>query len=222
MALPGALRRRLEKILRRAVPLVEGPIRDRVRASDRDLELSFSHGHQVRKLGIVEWRAERDRGDDGRLAVVLIVEGADAAAPFEAVRVADRPVVHLRALLLAVVDDVEAGALLQADRVEAGPTLELGLLFLAERRVTQEVQQALILRNLEPLAPATGFFEVLVVQWLAGIGLDPPAWLVQRSHLVGQQRPVIQQFTHTETSSFAVRAASPRRCTFCSATTVGR
>ena len=64
--------------------------------------------------------------------------------------------------------------------------------------------------------------EVFVVQRLAGVGLHAPAGLVQRSHFVGQQWLVIDRLAHTDTSSFTVRAASPRRCTFCSATTVGR
>ena len=81
--------------------------------------------------------AQRDRSDHRRLAVVLVVEGAHAAAPLEAIRVADGPVVHLGALLLAVVDDVKAGAFLEAQRVEAGPALDLGFLLFAEGGVTQ-------------------------------------------------------------------------------------
>src|SRR6266487_4123126 len=72
------------------------------------------------------------------------------------------------------------------------------------------------------LAPGPRFLEVLVVQRLAGVGLDAPAGLVERADLVGQQGLVLDDLVHTDTSSFTLRAASPRRCTFCSATTVGR
>jgi hypothetical protein len=149
-------------------------------------------------------------------------EGADAAAALESVGVADGPVVHLGALLLAVVDDVEARALLQPYGIEAGPALQLGLLLLAEGRVLQQIDQPLVLWNLEPLAPAAGFLDVFIVQRLAGVGLHPPAGLVEGSDLVGQQWLVLDHLVHTDTSSFTLRAASPRRCTFCSATPVGR
>src|SRR6202030_3763549 len=171
---------------------------------------------------IVERLAQRNRSDHGGLAVVLVVEGAYAAAAFEAVGVVDGPVVHLRPLLLSVVDDIEAGALLEAERVEAGPALDLGLLLFAEGRVTQQVEELLVVRNRQPLAPGAGFLEFLVVERLAGIGFDAPAGLVERSDLVGQQRLVIQLRRHTDASSLAWRAASPSRRTFSSATTVGR
>jgi hypothetical protein len=138
--LRATFRRRLKQVLRRPVPLVEGPVRDGVGAGHRNLELGLCHRRQVRELGVVEGRAQGDRADDRLFAVVLVVEGAHAAAAFEAVGVADRPVVHLGALLLAVVDDVEAGALLEADGVEAGPALQLGLLLFAEGRVAQQVE----------------------------------------------------------------------------------
>ena len=64
---------------------------------------------------------ERDGAGRGRLRVVLVVERAHRAARLEAVRVGDRPRVHLAALLLAVPDDVDAGRLLEAHAV-AGST----------------------------------------------------------------------------------------------------
>src|SRR6202022_1517666 len=121
VALTRAVRSRLKQVFGGAVSLVERPVRDPVGAGDRNLELGPRPRHQGGELGIVERRAEGDRADDRLLGVVLVVEGADAAAALEAVRVADGPVVHLGALLLPVVDDVESGALLQADGVEAGP-----------------------------------------------------------------------------------------------------
>src|SRR2546429_287341 len=78
------------------------------------------------------------------------------------------------------------------------------------------------LRPLEARAQGARFLEIFVVQRLAGIGLDAPAGLVERPDLVSQQRLVVDDLVHTDTSSFTLRAASPRRCTFCSATTVGR
>ena len=88
--------------------------------------------------------------------------------------------------------------------------------------MAQQIEQSLVLRNLEALAPGARFLEVFLVQRLAGVGLDAPAGLVERPHLVSQQWLVIDDIVHTDTSSFTLRAASPRRCTFCSATTVGR
>src|SRR5438094_6460986 len=101
----------------------------------------------------MEWGPQRDRSNHRRLAVVLVVEGADAAAAIETVRVGNRPVVHLGALLLAVVDDVETGALLEPQRVEAGPALDLRLLLFAERRVVQQVKKFLVFGNRQSLAP---------------------------------------------------------------------
>ena len=170
----------------------------------------------------MERGAQRNRANHGRLAVILVVEGADAAPSLEAVRVADGPVVHLGALLLTVVDDVETRTLLESQGVQAGPPLDLGFLLFIERCVVQEVDQPLILRNLKPLAPGTGLLELAITEWLAGVGLDPPRRLVERADLVGQQWLVIEDRAHTDTSSFALRATSPSRRTFCSATPVGR
>ena len=126
---------------------------------------------------------------------------------------ADGPVVHLGALLLAVVHHVQAGALLELERVEAGPALEIGLLLLAEGGVTQQLDQSLVVRNLEPFAPGASFLEVAVVERLARIGLHPPAGLVQGADLVRQQGLVVDFDAHTDTSCFTARAASPSRCT---------
>src|SRR5205823_3072216 len=84
----------------------------------------------------------------------------------------------------------------------------------------REIEQTLVPGNLEPLAPGARFLQVLVVQRLASVSLHAPAGLVERADLVGQQRLVLDDIVHTDTSSFTLRAASPRRCTFCSATTV--
>src|SRR5207245_7175994 len=101
----------------------------------------------------MEWSPQRDRSDHRRLAVVLVIEGSDAAAAFETVRVGNRPVVHLGALLLAVVNHVEAGALLEPQRVQAGPALDLRLLLFAERGMVQQVKKFLVFRNRQSLAP---------------------------------------------------------------------
>jgi len=112
LALAPSIRGRLEQVLVGVVVLVEGPVADGVGAGYRNLEHGLGKAGRVGELGVVEGGAQRDRPDDGRLAVVLVVEGADAAAALEAVRVTHSPVVHLGALLLAVIDDVQAGALL--------------------------------------------------------------------------------------------------------------
>src|SRR5438094_1198690 len=222
LALAASIRGGLSQVGVDVVATVERPVGYGVGAGHRDLQLGVGHRDQIGELGVVERRLERDRRHDGRLAVVLVVERPDAATALEAVAVADGPVVHLGALLLAVVDDVEAGALLELQRVEAGPALEIGFLFFAEGRVTQQVDQLSVVRDLEPLAPAAGFLEIAIAQRLAGVGLHPPGRLVQGSDLVRQQGPVVECAAHTDTSCFTLRAASPSRCTFRSATTVGR
>ena len=168
------------------VAFVERPVSDGVGAGHWDLQLRVGHRDEVGELSIVERRPQRDWPGHGGLGVVLVVERPDAAPPLEAVAVADGPVVHLGALLLAVVHDVEAGALLELEGVEAGPALEIGFLFFAKGRVPQQVDQALVVRNLKPLAPGAGFLEIAIVERLAGVGLDSPAGLVQRADLVRQ------------------------------------
>ena len=59
---------------------------------------------EERELVVVVRLAERDRARGRGLRVVLVVERAHRAARLEAVRVGDRPRVHLAALLLAVPD----------------------------------------------------------------------------------------------------------------------
>src|SRR5260370_5990314 len=86
----------------------------------------------------------------------------------------------------------------------------------------QQADELIVLRHLEPFAPDARFLEVGLAEGLAGVRLDAPARVVERAHLVGQQWFVIGRIVHTDTNSLALRAASPWRCTFRSATTVGR
>ena len=98
-------------------------------------------------------RGERNRTDHRRLAVVLVVKRPDAAATLEAIRMGDRPVVHLGALLLAVVHDVESGGFLEAQGVETGPPLDLGFLLFREAACAELLEQPRVIRYLQPLAP---------------------------------------------------------------------
>src|SRR3984893_5649680 len=119
------------------------------------------------------------------------------------------PGVNLGTLLLTFVDNLQAGALLEAQRVEARPALNLRLLLFAEGRVTQQFEELAVLRNRQPLPPAAGLFEGFVVEWLARIRFHAPAWLVERADLVGQQRLVIKLRGHIENRSFSFCAAPP-------------
>ena len=65
----------------------------------------------------------------------------------------DRPVVHLGALLLAVVDDIEPRAFLETKRVEAGPALNLRFLLFGEASAAEQLEESRVIGYLELLAP---------------------------------------------------------------------
>jgi hypothetical protein len=103
--------------------LVVGPVLDRVCAGQRHLDDPVCVRTYELELLHVLWARHRGRLDDGRLRVILVVEGADDPARLEAAGERRHVVVHLGALLLAVVDDVEPDVLEQADRVARGPVV---------------------------------------------------------------------------------------------------
>src|SRR6185312_1239276 len=89
-------------------------------------------------------------------------------------------VVHLRALLLAVVDDVEAGALEQADRVDGGPVVYLRL---REAACSQALGELFVSGDLEPPAPVVGRGQIALVQRPAGECLHAPGRLGEAADL---------------------------------------
>src|SRR6266516_6187994 len=164
--------------------LVVRPDGDRVGAGDRDLQVMVRDRLEKRELVVVVRLAQRRLRGHGRLRVVLVVEAPHGAARLEAVGVVDGPRVHLRALLLAVVDNLDPGALQQTERVAARPAAELGLVRLSALQVLDEL---LVAVDAQLLAPGAGVLDVLRVQRRAGGGLDEPRRLRERSNLVRQQ-----------------------------------
>src|SRR5207302_5992906 len=129
------------------------------------------------------------------------------AAGLEALRVRDRPGVHLTALLLAVPDDVDAGRLLEAQAVPARPAGDLVGVPLV---LLKELDQLLVAVDTEPLAPDPCVLDVAFVQRLAGRGLHEPGRLGERADLVGEKLQVV---AHAAASVVAVFDL-PRRATF--------
>src|SRR5439155_10786271 len=131
------------------------------------------------------------------------------------------PRVHLAPLLFAVVRGVEAGRLLHPQAVAAGPSLEFLFLVLAlERSALQQGDEVLVPLDADPLSPRLGLLQVLVVEWLAGVGLDPPAGLVERADLMGEQRRGCE--VGHRSASFTPADTSPSRRTFRLARSRGR
>jgi hypothetical protein len=154
--------------------LVVRPDGKRVGAGDGDLQAVSGGRLQELELRVVVRLAERRRVDDGRLRVVLVVEAADGAALLEAVGVRDRPGVHLAALLLAVVDDVDAGRLEQPKRVAARPACDLFGIALG---LPQERHEPLMAVNADLLTPASSMVDVCFVERPACVRLHEPRWL---------------------------------------------
>ena len=163
------------------VVLVVRPDGERVRAGDRNLQVVLRDGLEERELVVVVRLGQRDRAGRRRLRVVLVVEGADRAAGLEAVRVGDRPGVHLAPLLLAVPDDVDAGRLLEAHAVLAGPAGDLVGVALV---LLEELDELLVILDADLLAPDARVLDVALLERLARGGLDEPRRLRQRADLV--------------------------------------
>ena len=170
----------------RAVVLVVRPDGERVRAGDRDLELRLGHGLEVLELGVVVRLAQPHGAGDGRLRVVLVVEAPHGAARLEALGVRDRPGVHLRAQLLAVPDDVEAGLLLEPERVAARPARDLVLRLLAGALLEQR-DELLVAGHRQPLAPGASVIDVSVAERPAGRRLHEPRRLRQRADFMREE-----------------------------------
>src|ERR671939_397332 len=115
-----------------AVVLVVRPVDDRVRAGERRLQAPVGARGEEAVLVHVVRAVDRRLLDDGRLGVVLVVERADRPARLETACVPDDVVVHLRAPLLAVVDDVEAGTLEEREPVARRPVVDQAQVVLAD------------------------------------------------------------------------------------------
>src|SRR5207247_10099747 len=122
--LPAAVAGAQAALLRRVV-LVVAPDGERVGTGDRDLQPRLRDRLEERELLVVVRLSQRDGADRGRLGAVLVVEAPDRAAWLEAVRVRDRPRIHLPAELLPVPDPVPARRLLEPDAVTARPARNL-------------------------------------------------------------------------------------------------
>src|SRR5437763_8268355 len=187
------------------VLFVVGPDGERVSARDLDLQVVVRDRLEERELVVVVRLTQRRLGHHRRLGVVLVVEAAHRAAWLEAVRVVDRPRVHLGALLLAVVDDLDPGALEQAKRVAARPAPELSLVGIPS---LQCLDQLLVAVDADLLAPGSGVLDVAVGERCPGRGLDQPRRLRQRTDLVRQEF-----HAHAAASTVAVLAV-PNRSSF--------
>jgi hypothetical protein len=137
----------------------------------------------VHVLGAVH----RGRLDDSGLRVVLVVEGAYGAARLEAVREGGDVVVHLRAPLLAVVDDVEADFLEQSDGVDDCPILYFRQFGFAESTGAKQIQEALVSLDLESTTPPFRLADVGLLERPAGEGLHAPGRLAQAADLAGEE-----------------------------------
>ena len=185
LVLPGQASAEAARL--RQVVLVVRPHGERVGARDRDLQLVLGRGLEKRELVVVVRLAQRDGADRRRLRVVLVVERADRAARLEAVRVRDRPRVHLAPLLLAVPDHVDTGRLLEPQAVAARPAGDLVRVALV---LAQELDELLVPVDLELLAPGLRMLDVALLERLARRGLDEPGRLRERPHLVCQELDV--------------------------------
>src|SRR2546423_13181298 len=96
----------------------------------------------------------------------------------------DRPGVHLGALLLAVVDDLDPRALEQAERVAARPTAELDLVGVSS---LERLDQFLVAVDADLLAPRPRVPDVAFIERRPGGGLDEPGRLGERTYLMSQQ-----------------------------------
>src|ERR687887_474850 len=187
----------------RPVVLVVGPDRERVGACDRNLEVVIRDRLEKLELVVVVWLPQRGLFHDGGLRVVLVVEAAHGPARLESVGVVDRPCVHLGPLLLAVVDDFDAGTLEQPQRIAARPVPQLRLVRLAPLK---RVDELLVAGDADLLAPAARVLDIALVERSAGRCFDEPRRLCERPDLVRQE-------LHAAASTLAVFAL-PRRSSF--------
>src|SRR6266480_3884596 len=105
----------------------------------------------------------------------------------------DRPGVHLGALLLAVVDDLDPRALEQPERVAARPTAELDLVGVSS---LERLDQFLVAVNADLLAPRPRVPDVAFIERRPGGGLDEPGRLGERSYLTNQSRGKCDSIFH--------------------------
>ena len=168
----------------RTVVLVVRPDRECVGTGDRDLQVVVRDRLEEGELVVVVGLAQRRLGDNRGLRVVLVVEAADGAPRRKAVRVVDRPRVHLAPLLLAVEDDLEACTLEQAEGVPARPAAELVFVGAAALKLLDELLMAV---HAHLLAPAPRMLDVALLERPAGVRLHEPRRLRERSDLVGQE-----------------------------------
>ena len=188
-----------------AVVLVVGPVLHRVGAGQRDLHDPVGvRTDELELLHVLRARNGR-RLHDGRLCVVLVVEGAHDSARLEAVSEGSDMVVHLRPLLLAVVDDVEANALEQADRVDRGPVVYFRQV---EAPASQSFDECFVALDLEPATPIFGRDEIALVERPAGERLHPPGRLGEAADLAGDKADA----AHANTGSSV--AACPSQASF--------
>src|ERR671930_402106 len=187
----------------RPVVLVVGPDRERVGACDRNLEVVIRDRLEKLELVVVVRLAQRGLFHDGGLRVVLVVEAAHGPTRLESVGVVNRPCVHLGPLLLAVVDDFDAGTLEEPQRIAARPVPPLRLVRLAPLK---RVDQLLVAGDADLLAPAARVLDIALVERSAGRGFDEPRRLCERPDLVRQE-------LHAAASTLAIFAL-PRRSSF--------
>ena len=160
--------------------------------------------HELELLHVLRARNGR-RLHDGGLCVVLVVERAHGAARLEAAGEGGDMVVHLRPLLLAVVDHVEADALEQADRVDRGPVVYFRQV---EAPAAQSFDECFVALHLEPAAPLFGRGEIALLERPAGERLHPPGRLGEAADLAGDEA----EAAHANSASSV--AACPRRASF--------
>jgi hypothetical protein len=130
-------------------------------------------GHRLEELElvVVVRLAQRRLPGHRRLRVVLVVEAPHGAARLESVRVVNGPRVHLRSLLLAVVDDLDSRALEQPQCIAARPVAEFGLVGISP---LQRLDELVVPVDTEPLTPAAGVLDVALLEGRAGRRLDEP------------------------------------------------
>src|SRR5439155_1840270 len=138
------------------VVLVVRPVDKRVRPGERDLEPTVGTGGEEAVLVDVVRAVDRRLLDARRLRVVLVVERSHRAALLEAARMPDDVVVHLGSALLAVVDDVDPGALEQGEPVARRPVVDQAKLLLADLAAAEHLDELVSVVELERAAPALG------------------------------------------------------------------
>jgi hypothetical protein len=202
------------------VVLVERPVRDGIGPGDGDLQLGLGDVAQKREFLAVVRLLQRERPRHRGLRVVLVVEGTHTSPPFEAVGVGHGPGVHLGPLLLAVVHGIQSCRLLQPQAVPTAPPPDLVLVLPGlQRRSTEEVDELAVPLYTDPLTPAAGLLQILVLQLLARERLHPPPRLVQRPDLVREQWQTHDAerrrgFLGHASCSFRRAETSPSRATF--------